>query len=24
VMPIENPEGLIEDFIPVPAGDGKS
>ncbi len=23
VMPIENPEGLIEDFIPVPAGDGK-
>ena len=24
VMPIENPEGLIEDFIPVPASDGKS
>ena len=23
VMPIENPEGLIEDFIPVPTGDDK-
>jgi hypothetical protein len=23
VMPIANPEGLIEDFIPVPTGDGK-